>query len=233
VIRFRSTTFLLLLLVGCAPAPNAERLEGRVTRVWDGDTVTLRVAGTDHRVRLAGIDAPEHDQPFGDAARQRLTALALDAEARLEMDKTDKYDRLVGKLWVQPADCPKCGRTLDVSMAMLSVGLAWWYRYYADEQSPEDRGRYEFAEAEARAKRVGLWQDANPTPPWDWPRGDRRASTPRDGCDIKGNISGNGRIYHVPGQEHYDRTRIDTGQGERWFCSEAQAKAAGWRPARR
>lgn len=50
-------------------------------------------------------------------------------------------------------------------------------------------------------------------------------------CNIKGNISVSSgeRIYHVPGQEYYDRTRIDTGKGERYFCSEAEARAAGWR----
>ena len=51
------------------------------------------------------------------------------------------------------------------------------------------------------------------------------------GCKIKGNISDKGeRIYHVPGQQHYGKTRITTGKGERWFCSEAEALAAGWRP---
>jgi endonuclease YncB( thermonuclease family) len=54
----------------------------------------------------------------------------------------------------------------------------------------------------------------------------------RPGCDIKGNISGNGRIYHLPGGAHYARTRIDESRGERWFCSESEARAAGWRPTR-
>lgn len=54
----------------------------------------------------------------------------------------------------------------------------------------------------------------------------------RSGCDIKGNISGSGRIYHLPGGAHYERTRIDESKGERWFCSEGEARAAGWRPAR-
>lgn len=54
-------------------------------------------------------------------------------------------------------------------------------------------------------------------------------------CDIKGNISINTgeRIYHVPGQEHYWETKISPQYGERWFCSEAEARAAGWRKARR
>ncbi len=46
--------------------------------------------------------------------------------------------------------------------------MAWWYRKYANEQSPEDQGRYEFAEQEAKAKKVGLWQDKNPQPPWEY-----------------------------------------------------------------
>ncbi len=49
------------------------------------------------------------------------------------------------------------------------------------------------------------------------------------GCDIKGNISRSGRIYHVPGSPHYDATQIDVKRGERWFCSEEAARAAGWR----
>jgi len=58
------------------------------------------------------------------------------------------------------------------------------------------------------------------------------ASSPR-GCKIKGNIGGGGKIYHVPGSEAYAKTRIDESRGERWFCSEAEARAAGWRAPRR
>lgn len=53
------------------------------------------------------------------------------------------------------------------------------------------------------------------------------------GCRIKANISENGRIFHVPGQQHYEETRINLAAGERWFCSEAAASAAGWRKAKR
>ncbi len=220
----------ILLTVSCA---EAEPFTGRVTSVYDGDTVSLRLNGADHRVRLQGIDAPEHDQPYGEAARAHLASLVLDRQVRLDMTGKDKYGRLLGKIWVQPASCPDCGRTLDANLAMLTVGLAWWYRYYKDDLSPEDQGRYEFAEYEAKAKKAGLWQDDNPTPPWDWPRGDRHKSTPPGDCRIKGNISDNGRIYHLPGQENYERTRISTAKGERWFCSASEAEAAGWRRAKR
>lgn len=52
-------------------------------------------------------------------------------------------------------------------------------------------------------------------------------------CNIKGNVSTRGeRIYHVPGQKYYDETRISRSHGERWFCSEEEARAAGWRRSR-
>jgi endonuclease YncB( thermonuclease family) len=55
---------------------------------------------------------------------------------------------------------------------------------------------------------------------------------PNGACRIKGNISESGKIYHVPGSEWYERTQIDPAKGERWFCTEAEAKAAGWRAPR-
>jgi endonuclease YncB( thermonuclease family) len=80
----------------------------------------------------------------------------------------DRYGRKVCKVWVQPADCPSCGKTLDVGLAQIIDGMAWWFRRYADEQTPQDRGRYEEAEQIARAQRLGLWRDAQAMAPWDW-----------------------------------------------------------------
>ena len=226
--------FLCLAAGVIAIAPSivsAETLTGTVTRVWDGDTVTLTVDGKAHRVRLAAIDAPEQGQPFSSRARSELSRLVLHKRARLEFETTDPYGRLVGRLWVQPGGCPGCGETLDAGLAMLTVGLAWWYRRYADEQTPEARGQYEFAEYEAKAKGVGLWSDSDPVAPWDFKQA-KRNQPERADCRIKGNLSDNGRIYHVPGQRYYDQTIITPAKGERWFCTEAEAKAAGWRRAR-
>jgi hypothetical protein len=55
---------------------------------------------------------------------------------------------------------------------------------------------------------------------------------PGGACRIKGNISESGKIYHVPGSEWYERTQISPAKGERWFCTEVEAKAAGWRASR-
>jgi endonuclease YncB( thermonuclease family) len=65
--------------------------------------------------------------------------------------------------------CAPGGRlTLDAGLAMVTLGMACWYRAYAGEQTPEARRQYELAEEEARAKRAGLWADPEPVPPWEW-----------------------------------------------------------------
>jgi len=107
-------------------------------------------------------------QPFGQRSKENLSRLVFNKEVRVEWEKRDRYKRIVGKVWVQPASCPTCPMTLDAGHAQITVGLAWWYRKYATEQSPQDRGAYEFSEQEARAKRVGLWRDDVPMPPWEW-----------------------------------------------------------------
>lgn len=168
---FRSLLIVSSLLL-CAA--HANTLNGRVVGVADGDTITVLDANhQQHKIRLAGIDAPEKDQPFGQRSKQAMSALVFGKEVDVQWNKHDKYKRIVGKVMVQPSDCPTCPKTLDSSLAQLTVGLAWWYQKYAKEQSPEDAGRYEFAEHEARAKRVGLWVDGHPAPPWDWRKGER------------------------------------------------------------
>ena len=94
-------------------------------------------------------------------------------EVLVDFDKYDRYGHIVGTVWVTPPDCPTCGKTLDAGLAQVTSGMAWWYRKYAYEQSPEDRGRYEFAEQEAKGKKVGLWQDKNPVAPWEFRRASR------------------------------------------------------------
>ncbi len=169
----------MLVLVGLllvALSAQAAELEGKVVGVSDGDTVTvLDATKTQHKVRMAGIDAPEKGQDFGQRSKESLTGLVFGKTVRLEWSKEDRYGRKVAKVWVAEPGClqPSCPKTVDAGLAQLTVGMAWWYRRYASEQSPEDRGRYEFAETEAKARRAGLWRDAAPTAPWDWRRSRR------------------------------------------------------------
>jgi endonuclease YncB( thermonuclease family) len=170
-------TILLLTLAGCGDALAAplspQVLEARVVKVNDGDSLEVRDSNAlVHRVRLAGIDAPEHDQPFGNRARQNLARLVLDQDVRLEIQKRDAYGRFVAKVWVvspdAPCDVPSCPKTLDVGQAQLVSGMAWHYRKYEQEQTEEDRLRYAFEETEARARKTGLWVDPHARPPGEW-----------------------------------------------------------------
>lgn len=117
----------------------------------------------------------------------------------------------------------------DINRNMVYTGWALAYRKYST--------RYVGVEEKAKAAARGLWRGAF-VPPWKWRRGERLSSTrssdePSGACRIKGNISrSDEHIYHVPGGHSYARTRIDESKGERWFCSEAEARAAGWRRAR-
>lgn len=163
-----SLLILAALLIGAA---QADTLTGRVVGIADGDTITvLDVDRQQHKIRLQGIDAPEKAQPFGQRSKENLSRMVFDKEVRVEWSKHDRYGRIVGKVWVQPDSCPTCPMTLDAGHAQITVGLAWWYRKYADQQSPQDRGAYEFSKHEAKAKRVGLWSDPDPVPPWEWRR---------------------------------------------------------------
>ena len=152
-------------------ALEAATLTGRIVGVHDGDTITLLDATkTQHKIRLAGIDAPELRQAFGTRSKQNLSEMAYAKDARLECHKTIRNERKLCKVWVQPSDCPRCGETLDVGYAQISTGLAWWYRAYTKEQSPEVRGRYESDENDARLRKRGLWADPVPVRPWEWRR---------------------------------------------------------------
>ena len=163
--------FLILFL--CSASVLAD-ITGRVVSVTDGDTIkVLDSTNTQHKIRLTGIDAPERGQPFGTKSKDHLAFMVAGKEVFVESDKNDRYGRVLGKVWVQPSDCPTCGKTLDTNHAQVLAGMAWWYRYYAKEQSPEDRGRYESAEDEAKARGWGLWADPNPINPYEWRKGKR------------------------------------------------------------
>ncbi len=147
----------------------ADTLVGRVSGVSDGASLTV-VDGASvlHRIRLAAIDAPESRQPFSKESKQNLSDLVLGKEVRVEWRKHDRYGRIVGKLTLQAPPCSTCPKTQDAGLAQLEAGLAWWDRESRREQSLADQGYYEYAEFDAKARRIGLWQDAAPMPPWEW-----------------------------------------------------------------
>lgn len=175
----------LVFLAWSAPPAAADTMDGVVFAVIDGDTVLFK---PDHyhpssraflKVRLAGIDAPEHDQPHGDAATEALKARVLKRRAQLEIVATDVYGRKVGRLTVDAQ---------SVNAEMVRRGLAWAYdstrasvrsgaESFRASTRGGDRNGMSALQREARRERVGLWQDAEPTSPWVW-RKAQAASVP-------------------------------------------------------
>lgn len=201
--RFAAVLFFLLIL----PQVNAETITGKVVGVLDGDTVeVLDATNTPHRIRLAGIDAPEKAQPFGNRAKKRLLELVGGQTVEVESNKVDQYGRTVGKLICDGQ---------DANLAMVKSGLAWWYREYAREQSEADRGLYEAAETAAKAERLGLWSDPNPIPPWDWrhqpaPAEGYAATCPCGSGTICTGPKGGRFCIAADGQKHYRPRREET-----------------------
>jgi len=158
------SAFLVLALL-CVSA-NAQVLTGKVVKVTDGDTVViLDSSNRQHKIRLSGIDAPEKGQPFGEASRKHLASLIAGKSVTVEWHKRDRYGRIVGKVLHSSADACR---------AQIEAGLAWHFKRYQMEQSPEDRSSYAEAETRARRDRVGLWKDARPIAPWEWRKKPRR-----------------------------------------------------------
>ncbi len=209
---------VFLTCIGLAAVANAPNDPAGVLSVIDADTVD--VGGV--RVRLFGIDAPEigqtctdavgADWPCGDWAARQVVALYQGDAAQCTAVDTDRYGRTVARCAVQG---------LDIGAILVSAGLATAYRDYSTD--------YVATEAAAKAQRLGIWAGSMQDPAAYRHRDQDPA--PAD-CVIKGNISNNGQIYHVPGGRSYPGTRIDEAQGERWFCSEDDAQQAGWRAAR-
>ena len=144
----------------------AETLVGRVVGIADGDKLTLLdTSNTQHKIRLAGIDSPEKNQPFGQVCKQSLSGLAYDHSAQIDWKKMDRYGRIIGKVLVD-------GR--DVNLEQIRRGCGWHYKKYMNEQILGDRLSYGKAEESAMVSKVGLWTDAEPVPPWEWRRDHRK-----------------------------------------------------------
>lgn len=208
-------------------AAAAEDVRGTAS-VVDGDTLIIGPA----TVRLFGIDAPESGQSCqdgggknyrcGKSATDRLQELTAGKDVLCSGSERDQYGRLLGL-------CEAA--SVKLNALLVREGHAWAFVRYSTAFANEER--------EARAKKIGVFAAEN-EPPWGYRarRWEAASRTEPDGtdkdCPIKGNISRKGeRIYHLPWQLDYGRTRIDTGKGERWFCDEGEAVSAGWRKAMR
>jgi hypothetical protein len=210
-------------------------------------------------VRFDSIDAPEKSQPWGREAYAALYQRLSQQVVALDVMTQDRYERLVatvylgdeningwlvqqGHAWAYRQylnDKDYCvwealARTSNLGLWSLPAtsryapwewrkvqrGDAGGFTDYSSETADRCIGSMRRRSGRVAGEMAPYAPASSPTPP-------------SGGCVIKGNISQHGRIYHVPGSPSYNSTKIDESGGERWFCTEAEAQAAGWRAPKR
>ncbi|MGY8527588.1 thermonuclease family protein [Paracidovorax citrulli] len=157
-------TTLLLATPACA------RLTGKVVRIIDGDTIDVLVEQRPVRIRLAGIDAPERGQPFGERARQHLASLVFRQDVVVDDTDVDRYGRTLGHVYLGADGATQTNLDRSVNAALVARGMAWAYRVRGRATEPS----YERHEQEARQKPVGLWTEPGAVDPSQWRRMQQR-----------------------------------------------------------
>jgi len=229
--------------------------QAQVVGVTDGDTIEVSISGQTYRLRYIGVDAPELDEPCYEEAKRFNSYLVNQSSSTVYLEKdssnVDAYDRLLRYVWVAAVD----------GYRMVNAELAEMGYAQAKAYPPDTKHQATLTQAEQRARqagRVSCWvrtptptgtatptptasprpgtatplpATSTPVPVSGCPQG---CTSPPPGCVIKGNISSSSgeKIYHVPGQRNYEQTVIDPAKGERWFCTEEEATANGWRKSK-
>lgn len=141
----------LCLTIGSS---NADQLSGRVISIADGDTLTILTENKQRViVRLNAIDAPEKNQAFSNASKKSLSSICFKKTASIQTFGLDKYGRTIGDVTCDEVNANKY---------QVDNGVAWVYRKYSNDSeliAMEDK---------AKSMRLGLWDDPNPVPPWDF-----------------------------------------------------------------
>ena len=128
-------------------------LSGKVISTHDGDTITILQGKQQVKIRLYGIDAPELKQPYGKKSKQFLANLIAGKVVEVEENGKDRYKRTIGTIYLNGA---------DINAQMVENGYAWVYRKFSKKYTPQ--------ESKARKQGLGLWQDKEPIPAWEWRR---------------------------------------------------------------
>jgi len=154
---------VLALLAACCCSSWASGAQAyRVVKIADGDTLTALSADLQQvKCRLYGIDAPEKKQAFGQASKLSLAELSFGRTALIDIVGRDRYGRAI---------CRVAVAGIDVNKEQIARGMAWMYREYAKDSAYSD------AESAAQARRVGIWRDARPVPPWTFRKAARNRS---------------------------------------------------------
>jgi endonuclease YncB( thermonuclease family) len=205
------------------PGLGGETLEGRATALT-GDTLRLR----GRTVRLSGIDAPELDQQCGAQSRGRSWRCGAAAQTSLQALVRGQTVRCVA------GGSDASGHSLascylgdkDLAAELVRRGHA-----FAETGAFSTYARLE---STARSAKLGLWRsDVERPSDYRARRWETASRSAPEGCPIKGQVTAEGRVYILPWSTDYARVRVREQRGERWFCSEDEARAAGWRPIER
>ncbi|QKX07724.1 hypothetical protein HN014_22250 (plasmid) [Aquimarina sp. TRL1] len=148
-------TFVFILLIGFCGYSQT----GKVIKVKDGDTVViLDKDNVQHTIRVADIDCPEKNQPYGKKAKWFTSDQIYLKTVVVKAKKKDKYGRTIGFILYE---------NKNLSLELLKAGLAWHYKYYSNDK--------EMARLENIAKNnnKGLWAESNPINPYNWRKGQR------------------------------------------------------------
>ena len=205
MLKYLLTLFLIFPVI-------ADSITGKVVKITDGDTVHVLLADhTKERIRLAGIDAPERKQAFGNKSKKYLSGHVAAETVTVKYGKRDRYGRIVGKIIFNGQ---------DVNLDMIQSGLAWHYKKYKKEQSSDDQIAYAVAEINARKQKRGLWQDSHVLAPWQWRKNKKniRILKPKKKAVAQTLLTSNNRTtsvwvniksgkYHCPGTRYYDNTK--------------------------
>jgi len=145
---------LLILLISFIPCIS-QTLTGKVVGIMDGDTFKLLTQDSILiKVRLANIDCPEKKQPFSQRAKEFTSQAIFGKTVCIDVLKKDRYRRSIANVFYNDS--------LNLSSQLLKNGLAWHYLKYSKDtelQKMEDK---------ARKNKIGLWQDPQAIPPWEW-----------------------------------------------------------------
>ncbi len=216
------------------PRVDSKGILYEVVKVVDGDTLDVLIEGKVERLRLIGINTPETVDPrktvecFGVEASNKAKSLLTGKKIYLEKDTSqgerDKYNRLLRYVFLEDGT--------NFNLLMIREGYAYEYTYDVPYLYQTE---FKNTQKEASIRKVGLWGTVceksttedelkNPLP--------TQINTAHNTCTIKGNINTNGdKIYHMIGCDSYEKTDVDESREEKWFCTEEDALASGWRRA--
>lgn len=216
-----------LVITGCT-SESIDGLSGKVISVIDGDTIKVKLAdGNEERVRMTLIDTPETKhpkvgvQPIGEEATEFTTAQLTDQDVVLELDvqERDQYGRLLAYVWMDGT---------FFNEVLIEKGYA---RVAVFPPNTKYVDQFRDIEEKAKSEGIGIWSIENYTQEDGYNTGVTNEEVAING-DCNGQIKGNknSKIYHLPNGAHYNDV---SEQNIVWFCTETEAKTAGYREAKR